>query len=118
MDITVSVQVAIGLVVAFLGMVFGFGRTLLNQFEKRMNERFDAQDKMRSERFKSIEDRQAVENQRLTNLTNEVHGLNNILPLRYVQRDDWIRFASQIDHKIDRLGELFTRYTMRQPPNE
>ncbi len=116
--IQITPQIAVVLGLAFLGLVFGFGRMLLSQFEKRMNERFDAQDKQRDARLKAIEDKQSVENLRLTNLSNEVHSLNSILPLRYVQRDDWIRFASQIDHKIDRLGELFTRFTMRLPPND
>lgn len=125
-EITISGPVAVVLALAFLGMVFAFGRILLGQFEKRMNERFDAQDALRDARFKAIEDRQSVENMRLTNLANEVHGLNNTLPMRYVQRDDWIRFASQIDYKNDRLGvmcndiqrqlgELIARVNMRKP---
>lgn len=116
--IEISIQVAVALALAFLGLVFGFGRVLLSQFEKRMAERFQAQTESRNERLRGIEEKQATEITRLANLANDVHALTNLLPLRYVQRDDWIRFASQIDHKIDRLGELFTRFTLRLPPNE
>lgn len=110
--IEISFREIAGAAVFFLGIVWGFGRVLLAQFEKRMDERFQAINELREARLKAIEDRQATENIRITNMGNELNSLANLLPLRFVQRDDWIRFASQIDHKIDRLGELVTRLSM------
>lgn len=113
--IEISPQIAATLVLAILGMTFGFGKVLLTQFEKRMNERFNAQDTLREARLKSIEETQLRENIRLNTLTQDYHSLSQLLPMQYVRREDWIRFSAQIDHKLDRLGELFTRYTMRGP---
>lgn len=116
-EVTISGPVALGLVLSFLGMVFAFGRVLLGQFEKRMNERFTAQDTLREARLKAIEESQMRENIKLNTLQQEMHSVLQLLPMQYVRREDWIRFSAQIDHKLDRLGELFTRYTMR-PPHE
>jgi hypothetical protein len=124
--IEITLKELVGAAVFILSMVWGFGRMLLSQFEKRMDERFTTLNEMREARLHAIEDRLATENQRITNLggeintritnlSSELNSLANLLPLRFVQRDDWIRFASQIDHKIDRLGELVTRLSMMRP---
>ncbi|MDO5625025.1 MAG: hypothetical protein Q4G71_10075 [Pseudomonadota bacterium] len=118
--------------VFFLGTVAGFGRLLLHQFEKHMDERaqrqrelmqgleerlenrLSNQDASRDQRLKSLEDLQRQETGRLTQLHTDFNSMAQMMPIRFVQRDDWIRFASQIDHKIDRLGELVTRLSMMQ----
>jgi hypothetical protein len=108
-EIVVTPQVAVALVVAFLGLVFGFGRMLLNQFEKRMAERFDAQDELRDARLRSIENKQAEEKVRIDTLTGLVQHLTVSLPTEYVRREDWIRMSSTIDHKLDKVGEIVTQ---------
>lgn len=93
--IQISASVAVTLVIAFLGLVFAFGKILLGQFEKRMDERLQATDKVIVE-----------ESRRITGLTTKVDNLMQLLPLEYVRREDWIRFSAQIDTKLDRLAEL------------
>lgn len=69
----------------FCGVVFGFGKILLSQFEKRMQERF--------ERFEKTE--QAVQD------------LLKTLPEKYQRREDWIRESTVINAKLDALfGEI------------
>lgn len=93
--IQISGSVAATLVIAFIACVFAFGRILLSQFEKRMQERLH-----------SIDNAQKRENARLSSLIEEVNTLSRLLPLEYVRREDWIRFSAAIDHKLDRLAEL------------
>ena len=112
MTLEVGFKEVIALASLIVTLVGLFGKVLLSQFEKRLEERDRANRELGDARLRGIEDRQATENMRLSNLIRDVHDLMNQLPLRFVQRDDWIRFASQIDHKIDRLGELFNRYML------
>jgi hypothetical protein len=42
---------------------------------------------------------------RVEGLARELNDLKVNLPLEYVRRDDWIRFSSTIDAKIDRMRE-------------
>lgn len=108
-EIVISPQVAVALIVAFLGLVFGFGRMLLNQFEKRMGDRFDAQDELRDARLRAIETKQTEEKVRIDALTGMVQQLTVNLPTEYVRREDWIRMSSTIDHKLDKVGEIVTQ---------
>lgn len=104
--IQISAALAVTLVLAFLGMVFGFGRVLLSQFEKRMAERFKATDRVHSTEILGMRQQLQTDSSRLSVLIEEVKKLDRILPLEYVRREDWIRFSSAIDHKLDRLAEL------------
>ncbi|GAP66279.1 hypothetical protein MBSD_n1583 [Mizugakiibacter sediminis] len=112
------------LIGAFTGLVFGFGRLLLAQFEKRMDERFRAQSDLRDEEKRSHAQRmEAIENSlestagRITDVVHRVEKLHASLPLEYVRREDWIRFASTIDAKLDRLADMIT-YRNRGAPRE
>lgn len=134
--IEIGIKEMIAGAVFFLGTVAAFGRLLLHQFERHMDERAKSQrelmtglesriesrlthqDGMREARLKALEDLHRQEAQRLSQLHTDFNGLAQLLPIRFVQRDDWIRFASQIDHKIDRLGELVTRLSMMQRSND
>jgi hypothetical protein len=42
---------------------------------------------------------------RVDGIARELNELKINLPLEYVRRDDWIRFSSTIDGKIDRMRE-------------
>ena len=94
-------------------LLFGFGRVLLSQFEHRMSERFDAQDKLRDARMKAIEERQEREGRMLTALVEKVERLSVDLPQRFVQRDEHIRIQTIIDGKLDRLNEKQDTYLGR-----
>ena len=104
--IQLSIGTAIGMIVAFMTMVFSFGRILLRQFEKRMAEKFKAQADLHT-----LEKENGT--RRMTKLENDMGGLISRvermsvkLPLEYVRREDWIRFSTTIDTKLDRLAEL------------
>lgn len=74
------------LLLAFFGCVAAFGKLLLNQFEKRIDERFkvvtSAMDKV-------------------SGLERELLELRAELPLQYVRREDYIRNQTVIEAKQD-----------------
>lgn len=98
-------QVAATLLVAFFGGLFAFGKLLLVQFEKRMDERKDENRRA----IERLENSLAAEREQIRVLQEEVRSAVNSLPLQYVRREDWIRFSATIDHKLDRLAELMMR---------
>lgn len=112
------------LIGAFVALVFGFGRLLLAQFEKRMNERFEGQTKLRKEekrtqyqRMETIEDAMEQAAEHIAGVAERVEKLHRDLPLEYVRREDWIRFASTIDAKLDRLADMITYRNSHREPN-
>ncbi|HUY26159.1 MAG TPA: hypothetical protein VMV27_01960 [Candidatus Binataceae bacterium] len=51
-------------------------------------------------------DRKDVRHQeRLLGLEKDLNEIRVTLPLEYVRREDWIRFSSTLDGKIDRLRD-------------
>ncbi|HSX60252.1 MAG TPA: hypothetical protein VLF18_08645 [Tahibacter sp.] len=87
--------------VGFIGLIGAmgvFGRVLLSQSEKR-----------NAERFVEVERRLADEAARLQELRREVVRINHTLPSEYVRREDWIRFSTVLETKLDRLFELYNR---------
>jgi hypothetical protein len=106
------------LISAFAGVVFTFGKLLLGQFERRMQERFDAMEKLREaekkaqrDQFETLESNLEETTGRVTNIAQRVEQLRDELPRQYVTREDWIRFATTQDSKLDRLMELV--YSMK-----
>ena len=128
-----TLGIAVTLAVAVIG---GLLRLMLYLFEKHLNERaanqaaqieqvkeafetsFDAHAKLVDLRMSGLDTALRNEITRLSRLEAEHAALKDMLVLRFVQRDDFIRFASAIDHKIDRLGELFTRFTIKGQDND
>lgn len=104
--IQISTGVAVMLLLAFAGLIGGFGKVLLTQFDKRIADRFKAQDQARQLQMDAIKERQGSEALRVASLTEKVDSLSRLLPLEYVRREDWIRFSASIDHKLDRLAEM------------
>ncbi len=111
--IHLSAGVAVTLLVAFVGLVFGFGRVLLGQFERRLQERSAAIADLRQaerdageKRLVGIEVSLEKEAGRIGDLLGRIEKLNVTLPLEYVRREDWIRFSATIDAKLDKLAEM------------
>lgn len=107
--IQLSIGGAITLLVGFITVVLSFGLLLLKQFEKRMNDRFDSQEKLRRADNKSSVERLAAVERDMERLIDRQERLSVKLPLEYVRREDWIRFGTTIDAKIDKLAELLMR---------
>ena len=77
-----------GLLLAFLGALAGTGRWLLNQFQRRIDDRFSllAED---TKQWRAIE--------------RDLLMLRAELPQHYVRREDYIRGQSVLEAKMDSL---------------
>lgn len=84
---------------AGLGALFGAIKWLMDRYTEALNKRFEA-----------IESAGGGRDREIQNLREAILLLRAELPERYVQRDDWIRFAGSIDRKLevlrDRLEDL------------
>lgn len=81
------------LLLAFFGGVTGFGRVLLEQIEKRIDEKF-------AEQGRSL----ASAADRVEALERDFLRWQADLPVQYVRRDDYIRNQTVIEAKIDGLA--------------
>ena len=89
---------------ALLAALFAMGRILLNQVEKRLDERFGAMERIRQESsdawrtsFSALEAAYHQTDQRLTQLQVD-------LPLQYQRREDAIRQEVTIIHRLDGIA--------------
>jgi hypothetical protein len=115
MSITLDFLQLIGLFGGMLGfflmILLACAKLLLNQVEKRLDERFDAQQEGRKAtqahwdaQFDSVKDAAASEAKRWGKIEREVLELKANLPITYVLRDDYIRNQSVIEAKLDGLA--------------
>jgi hypothetical protein len=104
--IQVTTELALYLFMALLGLIFGFGKVLLTQFEKRMEERMHAQDLLRSEQLSTIGREVTSAHAKADAVTAEFRALVASLPLEYLRREDWIRFSATIDRQFERVLEV------------
>lgn len=72
--------------------MFGAGKLLLSQIEKRLNERFEALELARRESETGW-----------AKLEREFLEFRGELPLHYVRRDDYLRGQAVIEAKLDAL---------------
>lgn len=98
------------LLLAFLSATAGFGKVLLNQFEKRLHERFKDQDEARAEgqrAMREIFDQHLNEERRNANalqaLERDFLRWQADLPVQYVRREDYVRGQVIIEAKLDAL---------------
>ncbi len=77
------------LLLAFFGLIGGFGKVLLDQFEKRLDTRFSG-----------LEDGHS----KALDVERQLLRLRAELPLDYVRREDYIRGQSIIEAKLDGLA--------------
>lgn len=99
MDIQmVSVIVTVG--AAVLALLVAFGRMALGQFERRI-----------SAGFEQLQHSINGEREQVASIKRQVEALSQSLPIEYVRREDWVRFSSVIDTKLDRLGERLSDLT-------
>lgn len=102
-----------GLLVSFFGCIFAFGRLLMGQFEKRLDERFGAQDLARAllaAEVAKIKDAQHAQ---------EVVFLKfqATLPEKYEAREDVIRKEAVFHAKLDSLATMLMSHLRITPPN-
>ena len=100
----------IGLLVTFLGCVFGFAKVLGGQIDRRLDEKFQAQETAREagakslrehiDRYIALGDRTATQ---VTNLERDFLKWQADLPVHYVRREDYVRGQTVIEAKLDAL---------------
>lgn len=98
----------VGLLLAFFGALWAFGKVLLEQIEKRLVERFAAQETLRMEaqkhwdtKFTAIEQARRDESSQWQRIERELLSLKADLPTQYVRREDYIRNQTIIEAKLD-----------------
>lgn len=98
------------LLLAFLGFLFGAGRLLLSQIDRRLSERFTAMEKAREEggkhwdeRFTRLQEQAQRDAQNVAELERSLLRFQAELPLQYVRREDYVRGQSVIEAKLDAL---------------
>lgn len=97
----------ISLLLAFFGCVAAFGKVLLSQIDRRLEQRFNSQQELLNERFATQErlraDTQARWDRDFEDLEKQLRATAERLPNEYVRREDWIRFSATMDAKVDAL---------------
>ncbi|HWV10047.1 MAG TPA: hypothetical protein VN156_10930 [Pseudomonas sp.] len=111
---------AISLLSIFTTVVVGLVKLLLNSFEKRLAERFSAQDEARraasrhwAESFAKVMDRQDKDAETVVQLERSFLRFQAELPLEYVRREDWVRGQSVIEAKLDGLALKFENILLK-----
>jgi hypothetical protein len=111
MNIQLELWHLILLLIAFFGFVGGVGHLLLAQIDKRLDERFMGQEKLRKEGQqiwqKAFDDHMAAELQEkesLHALEKDFLRFQGELPLHYIRREDYIRNQTIIESKLDGLA--------------
>lgn len=102
------IGLATGLLALFATVVTGLVKLLLNQFEKRLGERFASQDSARQtatrhweENFAKVLERQDKDADAVQQLERSFLRFQAELPISYVRREDWVRNQTIIEAKID-----------------
>lgn len=92
MTVQIELWQLVTLLLAFFAAVWAFGKVLLGQIEKRIDEKFSAQ----AITLKGTADKvEKLERDFLRHLAD--------LPVHYVRREDYVRGQSVIEAKLDAL---------------
>lgn len=100
----------ISLLLAFFSGVAGFGRIMLGQIERRLDERFAAQDQAREagarslrELIRSYTDQVESNGRQVQQLERDFLEWKAEIPVQYVRREDYIRGQAVLEAKLDAL---------------
>lgn len=111
MKIELELWHGILLLLAFFSCVGAFGKLLLSQIERHLDQRFAAQEASRASnhqeverRLSSIESTTREESGQWQRVERELLSLKAELPVNYVRREDYIRGQSVIESKLDGLA--------------
>lgn len=121
MTVQLELREIIVLLLAFLGLVFAFGRLLLAQIDRRLDGRFAAMEEANKSRFAAMEEarkaqaahwdkqfatlaeQNRMEAQGWQQLERDFLGWKAELPIQYVRREDYVRNQTIIEAKLDQL---------------
>lgn len=118
MTLKVEFWQLVTLMVSFLGFVFAAGKVLLSQTDKRLDQRFETLETIRSESARNWEskftelmaqhraemERHKEEAKGWQELEREFLKFRASLPLEYVRREDYVRNQTIIEAKLDALA--------------
>ncbi len=107
MTLQVEIWQLITLMISFLGLVFGAGKILLSQTDKRLDQRFRDLEEIRKASSGAWDNK-------ISALMGEVKGWRDLerellkfkaaLPIEYVRREDYVRNQTVIEAKLDALA--------------
>jgi len=110
----------VALLSGFAAIIFGAGKLIAGQFEKRISERFEAmrveraaEEARTNERFDALQRARELEAQGITNLEREFLRFQADLPLHYVRREDYVRGQSIVEAKLDGLAAMVSNAQLR-----
>lgn len=116
---------AISLLGIFTTVVVGLVKLLLHNFEKRLGERFAAQEEARKaasrhweENFAKVLDRQDKDAETLAELERSFLRFKADLPIDYVRREDWASGQSVILAKLDGLALRYENILLKGARND
>ena len=100
----------VGQFIVFMACVFGFVKVLGGQVDKRLDEKFTAQEAAREAGAKTLRehiDRHIASGERtatqVTDLERQFLKWQAELPVHYVRREDYVRGQTVIEAKLDAL---------------
>ncbi|VVD97780.1 hypothetical protein PCO31110_01978 [Pandoraea communis] len=99
MTVQVEFWQMLSLLGAFLGFMFGAGKMLLSQIERRQAER----DLKQEEQIKTLLFQLSKEAETVSRLERDFMRFQADLPLQYVRREDYVRGQTVIEAKLDAL---------------
>ena len=122
MNLQIELWQIISLLLAFFAACGAFGKLLLDQMQRHLDERFQVQEEARQEghqqlarRLDAIEAAKRDEAKQWLRVERELLELKADLPMRFVQREDYIRGQSVIEVKIDSLALKIENIQLRAP---
>jgi hypothetical protein len=101
---------------AILAGFWALGRLALAQLDKRLDERFAAQERAREEGRKVWDERIKRMEGKQEELDRDLRKVLVELPREYVRREDHIRFETVINAKLDALHAEMRLLAERQMP--
>lgn len=111
MNVTLTFWQLVTLLLGFMGFVWGAARILLAQIDRRLDEKFKAQEEARKTGDANIQDmlkrhidEEAKNGAQLIQLERQMLRWQADMPLQYVRREDFIRNQTIIESKLDGLA--------------
>lgn len=125
MTVNIEFWQLVTLLLAFFGFVFGAGKVLLTQIDRRLNERFAAMEESRAqsarhwdERFGALMDEHRRDADGWKGLERDFLRFQADLPLQYVRREDYVRNQTVIEAKLDAVAVRLENLQLKGARNE
>lgn len=122
MTLNIEFWQLVTLLLAFFGFVGAVATVLLNQIDKRLDQRFLAMDEARKEADKSMQETIQQHTASEGKTADKVSELEKRfllfmaeLPIAYVRREDYVRKETVIEAKLDALFNLVATMKGKNP---